>query len=155
MPTRAPCKLLLLQDRLQLARRIRAFAVVPEPDVLDGGRAPRLLQIGPAGQQRDRVGAGRQHGALEEDEAAGVEAGEVIEALLREQQDGVELLAPQRWARARRRVQLAALEMKDHLLLPLFPTRIARLAQDQFHPGGTAMTKGMQLLGSAPRRHCN
>ena len=36
----------------------------------------------------------RQHGALEEDEAARVEAGQVVEALLREQKNGVELLAP-------------------------------------------------------------
>ena len=35
----------------------------------------------------------RQYGALEEDEAARVEAGQVVEALLREQENGVQPLA--------------------------------------------------------------
>ena len=37
------------------------FPVIPEPHVLDGRGAPRLLQIGPARQQHDLARTGGQH----------------------------------------------------------------------------------------------
>ena len=90
VPNTGALELLLLEDGLQLAGWVRALGVVPQPDVLDRRSLPRLLQVGPASQQRDRAVVGGQYGALEKDEAARVEAGQVIVALLRKQQNSVQ-----------------------------------------------------------------
>ena len=57
----------------------------------------------------------RQHGALEEDEAARVEAGEIVEALLREQQKRVQPLGGERLARCNdAALELRTLEVQRH-----------------------------------------
>src|SRR5262249_16215550 len=56
----------------------------------DDGRAPCLLHIRTSGEQRDDVIPSREHGTLEEDVAVGVEAGEVIVAFLRKEEQRIE-----------------------------------------------------------------
>ena len=106
---------LLGQDLGKLPARVAAFLVVPQADVLDDRGAARLLEIGPPRQQRDRPFVPGQHGALEEDEAARVEAGEVVEALLREQQKRVQPLGGERLARCSdAALELRPLEVQRH-----------------------------------------
>jgi hypothetical protein len=87
---------LLLEDRLELPRGVGALDVVPQANVLDSRGAPGLLEIGTAGQQRDRALVGGEDRTLEKNEAAGVEARQVEVALLGEKKDGREPFPPQR-----------------------------------------------------------
>src|SRR5262249_45903560 len=84
-------KPLFRQDRFEIVGRIGAFSVVPDAHVLDDGRAPCLLHIRTSGEQRDDVIPSREHGTLEQDVAVGVEAGEVIVAFLRKEEQRIEL----------------------------------------------------------------
>ncbi len=72
-------------------RRVGAFAVGPQHDVVDDRGVARLAQVGRAGEQHHRA-VGLHHQRLEEAEAERVVAGQPVHALLREEQDGVELL---------------------------------------------------------------
>ena len=85
-----------LEDSLQVAGGIGVLGVPPDPDVLDRAGLAGLDQVGPARQQHDGPVVGGDDGALEEDEAAGVVAGEPEMAFLREDQHGVEAARLQR-----------------------------------------------------------
>ena len=69
--------------------RVGRLAVVPDTHVLDDRRRPRLAPVGGAGDQRQGAVGAEVHG-LEHREARGVVAGQVIHALLSENQQSVE-----------------------------------------------------------------
>src|SRR5262249_26683938 len=86
---------LLRQDTLEIIRGIGTVGVVPDPDVLDDRGPPRLLAVRHAREQRDRLLIRCQHRALKKNKAAGVEPGQVIVALLGEDQESGQVLLAQ------------------------------------------------------------
>ena len=80
----------LFQDRPQVGpRRVGVGQVHPDSDVLDHRGDARLAQVGRARQERHRP-VGVEVEALEEAEAEGVVAGQVVHALLAEEEEPVE-----------------------------------------------------------------
>ena len=79
----------LLRERLQLGGRRGILRVFPDADILDERGPARLAQIGRAGEER-HASVELHDEALKEAEAEGVIAREPIEALLGEEEHGVE-----------------------------------------------------------------
>ena len=78
-----------LQHDAEVLSRVRALAVTPEADVLDDGGDAGLAQVGRARAERE-LPVGAQVHALEHALAARVVAGEVVHALLPEDEQAVE-----------------------------------------------------------------
>ncbi len=94
-PSLRPSKPEVVEHGGEVMRRRGRGRVLPDPDIVDIGRVPRLAKIGRAGQQRGAA-VGADVEALEEAEAERVVAGQPIHAVLREEQHAVELPRCQR-----------------------------------------------------------
>ena len=100
----------------QVVRGRGTFRVVPDADVFDDRGTARLLQVGPAGQQGDRLVVRGHDRTLKEHIAARVVAGQVVVALLREQQDRRQATVRQAAPRVvDTPVEFRAFEMQRHL----------------------------------------
>src|SRR5687768_9506355 len=98
----------------QLRGWLGAGLIGPDADILDDGGVPGLAQIGSAGQEGE-LAIGAKIEALEETEAKGVIAGEVIHALLVKHQETIEPLMVQRLQDLGDPVLVfAAVEMQSH-----------------------------------------
>ena len=100
MPIRAPGPAVRGHDVAQGAGGIGAGLVHPDADVLDDRGVLRLPEVRRTGEQ-GRPPVAAEPEALEEAEPEGVEAGQVVHALLLEEQDAREAARRQRPDRRR------------------------------------------------------